>query len=58
MQEHLQNLENYIQGNDLDVLIQSAIFHAQFELIHPFLDGNGRSPAVFKFPELLEITEN
>lgn len=42
MQEHLQILENYIQESDLDVLIQSAIVHAQFELIHPFLDGNGR----------------
>jgi Fic family protein len=42
MQEYLQNWEGYIQGEDLDVLIQSAIVHAQFELIHPFLDGNGR----------------
>jgi Fic family protein len=42
MSEHLQNFESYIQGDDLDVLIQSAIVHAQFELIHPFLDGNGR----------------
>ena len=42
MQEHLQILEKYIQSEDLDVLIQSAIVHAQFELIHPFLDGNGR----------------
>jgi Fic family protein len=42
MKEYLQNLEGYIQGEDLDVLIQSAIVHAQFEIIHPFLDGNGR----------------
>jgi Fic family protein len=42
MQEHLQFLEYFMQGNDLEVLIQSAIVHAQFELIHPFLDGNGR----------------
>jgi len=42
LQDHLQIFESYIQKSDLDVLIQSAIMHAQFELIHPFLDGNGR----------------
>jgi len=42
MKDHLQFLEDFIQANDLEVLIQSAIVHAQFELIHPFLDGNGR----------------
>ena len=27
---------------DLPVLVQAALIHAQFESIHPFLDGNGR----------------
>lgn len=27
---------------DVDPLIQAAVVHAQFELIHPFKDGNGR----------------
>ncbi len=36
------NFEKYIQFEELDVLVQLAITKAQFQLIHPFLDGNGR----------------
>lgn len=32
----------YMQSEDIDSLLQMAVVHAQFELIHPFLDGNGR----------------
>lgn len=38
----LDNWEKYIHSSEKDSLIQVAIVHAQFELIHPFLDGNGR----------------
>lgn len=38
----LDNWEKYINGKDQETLIQCAIMHAQFEIIHPFLDGNGR----------------
>lgn len=38
----MSNLENYIHYDELDLLVQSAIIHAQFEMIHPFKDGNGR----------------
>lgn len=36
------NLEKYIHQDEKDVLVQLAIVHAQFEIIHPFWDGNGR----------------
>ena len=42
LQDYLNLFENYIRIDDSDVLIQSAVIHAQFELLHPFLDGNGR----------------
>lgn len=38
----LDNWEKYYHGDDPDPLVQLAIVHAQFELIHPFVDGNGR----------------
>jgi Fic family protein len=40
--DHLQAWEKYLRGDDVDALIQAAIVHAQFEMIHPFKDGNGR----------------
>lgn len=40
--DHFSNLEKYIHGSEKDMLVQLSIIHAQFELIHPFADGNGR----------------
>ena len=42
LMEFLSNLEEYIHYEEKDRLVQLAIIHAQFEIIHPFLDGNGR----------------
>lgn len=42
----MTNLERFInqdEDNDLDPLIKMAIIHFQFESIHPFYDGNGRT---------------
>ena len=38
----LSNWEDYLYETERDPLVQLAILKAQFELIHPFRDGNGR----------------
>jgi len=40
--DYLNEWEKFVNSEYLDILIQLAITHAQFEIIHPFLDGNGR----------------
>ena len=34
--------ERYLHGDAPDRLVQLAVLHAEFEALHPFLDGNGR----------------
>ena len=40
--DFLQVWERYLDSDDIDFLLQTAVVHAQFELLHPFKDGNGR----------------
>ena len=42
LHSHLKAWESYIDSDDIDFLLQTAVVHAQFELLHPFKDGNGR----------------
>lgn len=43
MEKAMADLENYMyEDDDVPALIKIALIHAQFESIHPFLDGNGR----------------
>lgn len=42
LNDYLQAWESYLDFNECDFLLQTAVIHAQFELLHPFKDGNGR----------------
>lgn len=43
MKRALHNFESFLHADgDLPVLLQVGVAHAQFETIHPFMDGNGR----------------
>ncbi len=53
----LANWENFLHGHaDLDPLVRMAVTHYQFEAIHPFTDGNGRTGRVLN--SLFLISEN
>lgn len=43
MTEALADLEKFIHYNDCDVFIKATMIHYQFEMIHPFIDANGRT---------------
>ena len=42
MGEALTDWEYFLHEQDMPLLVQLALAHYQFEVIHPFLDGNGR----------------
>lgn len=58
----MRNLEKYINEDldELDPLVRMAIIHYQFESIHPFYDGNGRTGRILNilylvYKELLDL---
>jgi Fic family protein len=55
IRQKLTNLEKFIYTeNSFDPLIQMAIIHYQFEAIHPFPDGNGRTGRIINILFLIE----
>ncbi len=55
IRQKLSNLEQFIHAEDaLDPLIKMAIVHYQFEAIHPFSDGNGRTGRILNILFLIE----
>jgi len=54
MRAKLRNLEEFILGDDdLDPLVRMAVAHYQFEAIHPFEDGNGRTGRILNILYLI-----
>jgi Fic family protein len=55
LREKLANWEKFIHEQEaIDPLIRMAVAHYQFEAIHPFLDGNGRTGRVLNELMLIE----
>ncbi|MDO4437319.1 MAG: Fic family protein [Coriobacteriaceae bacterium] len=43
VEECLDDMIKFAARDDIDPVVQAAVMHAQFESIHPFIDGNGRT---------------
>lgn len=56
IREKLKNLEVFIHDNEdkIDPLIKMALIHYQFEAIHPFTDGNGRTGRIINVLYLIQ----
>ena len=51
----MANWEKFVHGlHDLDPLVRMAIAHYQFEAIHPFHDGNGRTGRIINILMLIQ----
>ncbi|MBS1977787.1 MAG: Fic family protein [Bacteroidetes bacterium] len=56
IRDKLKNLEQFLNLNDdgLDPLVKMAVAHYQFEAIHPFSDGNGRTGRIINILYLVQ----
>lgn len=56
LRDMLANWERFLhQQTELDPLIRMAVGHYQFEAIHPFTDGNGRTGRVINILYLIQV---
>jgi Fic family protein len=55
IRDKLRELENFMHAEDgLDALVKMALMHYQFEAIHPFPDGNGRTGRILNILYLVD----
>lgn len=55
IRDKLRELENFMHADDpLDALVKMALMHYQFEAIHPFPDGNGRTGRILNILYLVD----
>src|SRR5262245_2856539 len=55
LRELLANWERFAhEGSDLDPLVRMAVLHYQFEAIHPFPDGNGRTGRILHVLDMMQ----
>jgi Fic family protein len=57
IEAHMQNLERFINEDELcdwDALVKMVVIHHQFESIHPFFDGNGRTGRIINILYLVK----
>ncbi len=50
----VEQLFSWVRDSDLPMVIKSSVFHYEFELIHPFADGNGRMGRLWHTRLLME----
>jgi Fic family protein len=56
IRDKLSDLEKFIYSDDdVDPLVKMAVIHYQFESIHPFTDGNGRTGRIINLLYLYEM---
>lgn len=56
LRDLMANWEQFVhREDDLDPLVRMAVLHYQFEAIHPFTDGNGRTGRILNVLVLIEV---